>query len=66
MEGNQNGNEAKQEYQHKDKGVMENGRKDEGKKLMVMKKEWTRHLECGFLQDECRGSPLESSQTHLR
>jgi len=32
MEGNRNGNEAKQEYQHKDKSVMENGRKDEGKK----------------------------------
>jgi len=32
MEGNRNENEAKQEYQHKDKSVMENGRKDEGKK----------------------------------
>jgi len=32
MEGNLNGNETKKEYQHKDKSVMENGRKDEGKK----------------------------------
>jgi len=32
------------------------------RKLMVKKWEWTRHLECGFLQDECRGPPLESSQ----
>jgi len=33
MEANRNGNETKQEYKHKDKSVMENGRKDEGKKV---------------------------------
>jgi len=32
MEGNRNRKETKKEYQHKDKSVMENGRKDEGKK----------------------------------
>jgi len=32
MEGNRKGNETKQEYQHKDKSVMENGRMDKGKK----------------------------------
>jgi len=32
MGGNRNGNEANKKYQHKDKSVMENGRKDEGKK----------------------------------
>jgi len=32
MKGNRNGNEAKHEHQHKDKGVMVDGRKDEGKK----------------------------------
>jgi len=34
MEGNQNENEAKQEYQHKDKSVMKNGRKDERKESL--------------------------------
>ena len=62
MEGNRNENEAKQEYQHKDKSVMENGRKDEGKKAYGVNWERTRHLEYDFLQDECRGLPLESSK----
>ena len=29
-------------------------------------RDWTRHLECGFLQDKCRGSPLEELSNHSR
>jgi len=41
---------------------MENERKDEGKNAYGDEESWTRHLECDFLQDKCRESPLENSQ----
>jgi len=62
MEGNRNGNEAKQEYQHKDKSVIENGRKDEGKNAYGGKLRVDTPLGVWFLLDCVGGLPLESSQ----
>jgi len=39
---------------------------DERKNAYGSGREWTRHLECGFLQDKCKGLPLEISPRNSR
>ena len=43
---------------------MENGGKDEGKKVYGDAWEWTRHLECGFSKISVEGRHLKSSHPH--
>jgi len=44
-------------------GVMENGRKDKGKKAYGDGQEWTRHLECGFSKISEEGCHLKNSHS---
>jgi len=64
-EGNriENGSKSKN-INTKSKGVMENGRRNEGKKAYGDGQEWTRHLLCGFSKISEEGRLLKSSHSH--
>ena len=50
----------------KNKGVMENGRKDEGKKAYGGGQKKNMPLEVWIIQDKCGGSPLKELSTLTR
>ena len=50
----------------KNKGVMENGRRDEGKKAYASGQEKNTPLGVWILQDKCGGPPLEELSTITR